>query len=117
MREEIISSLENFAENHSKDTGGFIAGESMKGVNFINALIKKHSVVVANPPYSGKRNWPKQLSDDLKEIYNKKANDLYSCFIDRCIDLSFDNGFIRISDNSFIYVYNISRRIKKENYW
>lgn len=104
VKEEIISSLETFAETHSKDTSGYLAGESIKGVNFINALIKKHSVVVANPPYSGKRNWPKQLSQDLKLIYENKANDLYSCFIDRSIELAEKVGFVGlITVHSFMF--------------
>ncbi|MBV6422082.1 MAG: hypothetical protein DAHOPDDO_03371 [Ignavibacteriaceae bacterium] len=92
VREEIISSLEAFADTHSKDTSGYLAGESIKGVNFINALIKKHSVVVANPPYSGRRNWPTILKNDLKNIYGKLSGDLYTCFIDRCISLTSQEG-------------------------
>jgi hypothetical protein len=56
--------------------GAFIANESMKGMNLIDALIKKHDVVVCNPPCSGRRNMNLVLRKDLKNLYPKKDGDL-----------------------------------------
>ena len=104
VRKELRAALTKFSELNKDQLGGFLAGESVKGLNLIDALIRKHDVVVANPPFSGRRNWSKQLNKDLKALYNKSAYDLYSCFISRCLELTNDNGFTgMISIHSFMF--------------
>ncbi|MGD2091807.1 MAG: BREX-1 system adenine-specific DNA-methyltransferase PglX [Candidatus Aminicenantes bacterium] len=93
VKKELVTTLEGFSAGHPHTSGAFLAGESVKGLGLIDALIRKHDVVVSNPPYSGSRNWTKVIGDDLKAYYGKKSGDLYSCFIDRCIDLTQEEGF------------------------
>lgn len=104
VRKELRTALVKFSEINKDQLGGFLAGESVKGLNLIDALIRKHDVVVANPPFSGRRNWSKQLNSDLKALYDKSAGDLYSCFISRCLELTNENGFTgMISIHSFMF--------------
>ncbi len=93
VKKELVSALDRFSKSHPHTSGAFLAGESVKGLGLIDALIRKHDVVVSNPPYSGKRNWTNTLSLALKQ-YGKNSGDIYSCFIDRCIDLVQNDGFI-----------------------
>jgi len=119
VRKELRTSLIKFSEINKDQLGGFLAGESVKGLNLIDALIRKHDVVVANPPFSGRRNWSKQLNNDLKALYGKSSGDLYSCFISRCLELSNENGFIgMISVHSFMFTssFETLRKSIIENY-
>ncbi len=104
VRQELAAALSRFSEAHPHTAGGFLAGESVKGLGLIDALIRKHDVVVGNPPYSGRRNWNDTLSTELKKLYDKKSGDFYTCFIDRCIDLTEEGGFTgMITVHSFMF--------------
>jgi len=70
-----------------------VAGHAIQELGLIDALMKKHDVVVCNPPYSGSRNWATQLREDLKVLYPKRDGDLYTTFIDRVFSLTAKNGF------------------------
>jgi len=104
VKGEILAAFQQFVRTHKEATGAFVANESVKGLNLIDALIRKHDVVVANPPFSGRRNWNPALRDDLKTLYPEAANDLYSCFISRCIDLTSPKGYTgMINIHSFMF--------------
>jgi hypothetical protein len=55
-------------------------------------LAPKYAVVIANPPYMGKRN----MSDELRQFadlrYPRSAGDLCTMFMDRAIDMVVDGG-------------------------
>lgn len=118
VKKEIREALFKFSESNKEKSGAYVAGESVKGINLIDALIRKHDVIVSNPPYSGKRNWPEYLSKDLKEIYGKKSGDLYTCFIDRCIDSVTFEGFLGlVTIHTFMFTSSneeIRKRIIEE---
>lgn len=105
VKEEILSAFQQFVNAHKEAEGAFVANETMKGLNLIDALIQKHDVVVCNPPYSGRRNMNEALRNDLKSLYPKKDGDLYTAFIDRCLDLTSDHyGFSgMVTIHSFMF--------------
>ena len=104
VKKEITEAFQQFVTTHHEAAGEFVASESIKGLGLIDALIKKHDVVVCNPPFSGRRNWTPELRDDLRMLYLEAANDLYSCFINRCIDLTDQHGFTgMINIHSFMF--------------
>ncbi len=104
VKSEIISAFQQFTETHKEASGAFVASESIRGMGLIDALIRKHDVVVANPPFSGRRNWNSELGEDLKKLYPDTSNDLYSTFIDRCIELTNHNGYVGlINIHSFMF--------------
>jgi len=92
IRDEIILGLQK-AEKHLTAGQALIAGAQIQGLGLVDALLRKYDVVVANPPYSGSRNWSEQLQRELKVLYPKKSGDLYTAFIDRCNSLLAQNGF------------------------
>lgn len=104
VKEEMLPAFKQFTEFHKETSGSFLASESIKGLGLIDALIRKHDVVVANPPFSGRRNWNQELREDLKRLYPDTSNDLYSVFIDRCIELTNHNGYSGlINIHSFMF--------------
>jgi hypothetical protein len=105
VKAEIFEAFQKFFESHKEAEGAFVANETIKGLGLIDALMKKHDVVVCNPPYSGRRNMNEVLRNDLKGLYPKKDGDLYTVFIDRCLDLTSDiYGFLgMVTVHSFMF--------------
>lgn len=105
VRDEINRTFRTFINKGVNGLENFIAGESIKGLSLIDALVKKHDVVVCNPPYSGRRNMNEILRKDLKTLYPQKNNDLYSAFIARSLELVNDAGFVgMINIHSFMFI-------------
>lgn len=103
IHKEILNGLKISAENRTNGKK-IIAGESIQGIGLIDALVRKHDIVVCNPPYSGRRNWSGSLSKDLKELYPKKDGDLYTVFTDRVYSLTSDKGFCGlVTIHSFMF--------------
>lgn len=105
VKEELRDALNEFIEQANGNKDPFMAQESKKGIYLIDALMRKYDVVVTNPPFSGKRNWDNKLTNELNKFYPKSFYDLYSCFIERCIDLIKKGGFVGlVSMQSFMFV-------------
>ncbi len=111
-KEELIKAINEFIERANGDS--FLVQESKKGMYLMDALMRKHDVVVTNPPYSGRRNWNKALADELKELYQGKSGDLYTVFIDRCLELTSQSGFCgMVTIHSFMFTSS-HEQIRKE---
>ena len=94
VNSELIEAIDEFLISGNGGRKSYLALESKKGISFINALIKRYDIVVCNPPYSGRRNMDNRLANDLKQLYPKKDNDLYTMFIARCVEIAnFNNSF------------------------
>ena len=52
------------------------------------ALVQKYHAVVTNPPYMGSSGMTDTLNDYLRDYYPNAKADLYSVFIQRCIQMS-----------------------------
>ncbi|ODS32819.1 MAG: putative DNA methylase [Candidatus Scalindua rubra] len=105
IKEELRKAINEFIDKTNGNTDTFVAQESKKGIYLIDALVKKHDVVVCNPPYSGKRNMNAIMKADLTALYPKKEGDLYTVFIDRCLNLILSqNGFCgMVTIHSFMF--------------
>ena len=112
VKEKLIKAMNEFIERANGDS--FLAQESKKGIYLMDALMRKHDVVVTNPPYSGRRNWNEALADELKKLYQGKSGDLYTVFIDRCVDLTSQSGFCgMVTIHSFMFTSS-HEQIRKE---
>ncbi|MEZ9459309.1 BREX-1 system adenine-specific DNA-methyltransferase PglX [Vibrio sp. 10N.222.54.E8] len=56
-------------------------------------LAEKYNVVVANPPYMGTRMMPTTLKKYINNYFPLGKADLFSCFIEKCGELTCDHGY------------------------
>ncbi|ELX4135615.1 BREX-1 system adenine-specific DNA-methyltransferase PglX [Vibrio vulnificus] len=56
-------------------------------------LAEKYNVVVANPPYMGTRMMPATLKKHINNHFPLGKADLFSCFIEKCSELTYDHGY------------------------
>lgn len=69
------------------------------------AMIKKYTIVITNPPYMGSR---KDMNPNLKKYveknYRDSKSDLYTCFIEKCLDFSENERYVAmITMQSFMF--------------
>lgn len=86
-------------------------------INIAEALAQKYHAVVTNPPYMGK-GMSGILSSYLKANYNDSKGDLFSVFIERCRDMTINNGFwSMITQHSWMFLSSFEKlRIKLLDY-
>ncbi|MGF9913336.1 BREX-1 system adenine-specific DNA-methyltransferase PglX [Paenibacillus ehimensis] len=56
-------------------------------------MAQKYDIVVTNPPYMGGSGMGFKLSDFVKDNFPKGKNDLYSCFIEKTLNMLKPNGY------------------------
>ena len=77
-------------------------------------LNQKYDVVCTNPPYMGKKSINKNLSDFLKKNYPKTKSELYSAFIERCLEFTKTNGYLAmITIHSWMFISSF-KNLRKE---
>lgn len=77
-------------------------------------LSQKYEVVVTNPPYMGTRSMNSILVSYLNKNYSDSKMDLFSAFIEKCIDLSKNNGLISmITMQSWMFLSSYEKLRKK----
>lgn len=62
-------------------------------VQAAEALAQKYDVIVTNPPYRGIDDVEAKLQDFVKAQYSFSCSDLSTVFMERCIELSKENGY------------------------
>lgn len=60
------------------------------------AMTKKYDVVVTNPPYMGSSGMGVKLSQYIQSSYPNAKSDLYSCFIQRALDVVHHLGLVAL---------------------
>lgn len=114
VKKELRNALNEFIEQANGDKDSYMAEESKKGIYLIDALINKYDIVVTNPPFSGNRNWCVTLRTMIKLLYPDNCRDLYSCFIERCVNLVSLNGFMgMVSMHSFMFTSSFEQLRRK----
>ncbi len=90
------------------------ANEAKKSVKLVDIFMKQYDVVVTNPPYMGKKNMNKQLINYLKKNYKNNDEDLYSVFIERCMELASDSSKVyMITQSSYMFLTSFVELRKK----
>ena len=85
----------------------YFANETSKGIRLLNVLERRYDIIVTNPPYMSSRNMNPAMSEFMsrKRNYEKSKGDLYSAFIERCVELLADNGRLgMITQQSFMFI-------------
>lgn len=75
--------------------------QALKQADFLKA---KYHVVVANPPYMGKKNMNRRLQSWIVENYSNSSADFFSTFIERSLELKIQKGLVAmISMDSWMF--------------
>jgi len=81
------------------------------------SLIKtneKFDVVCTNPPYMGKKNINKNLSEFLKKEYSDTKSELYAAFIERCLEFTRSKGYLAmITIHSWMFISSFAKLRKR----
>lgn len=81
------------------------ANEAVKSIKLVDIFMKQYDIVITNPPFMGRKYMNSRLKTFIDIVYKDTKNDLYSVFIERCISLTKQNGFIgMITQNSFMFI-------------
>jgi hypothetical protein len=87
-----VSELASEALDRNDPIEEMFADEVGKTVELLDLLIHNYDVVVSNPPYLSSQKMGDDLKNFLKDNYSSYRNS-YTCFIERCLDLSKPNGY------------------------
>lgn len=73
-------------------------------------LSKKYDCVITNPPYLGNGNMNANLIEFVKKYYLESKMDLFSCFIDRCMEFTVTDGFTSmITMQSWMFLKSLEK--------
>ncbi len=117
LDERSIADIRNAIE--AKDLGGqlFLRETHKKVLRALEqavALSKRHHVVIANPPYMGKRQMNVQLKEIGERLYDEGKTDAGTMFVLRSYSLAFQNGhcaFITLQSWMFLSSFSEFRSI------
>lgn len=100
-----ISDLLNMVRVGGDDLSRSYAVQVISQFAWVASLLSsKYDVVVANPPYMGRKGMPAQLQFFVDENYEVSSADLYAAFIDRAREMGKDISiFSLISMDSWMY--------------
>ena len=128
LTEEAIETLQNSytewqekaTNRQSVDLFSFEEWEKLKEYFEVAiTLSKKYSAVVANPPYMGRRSMNGELKDYLDANYPLTRPDLFSVFMEVCLNLNSKTGLIgMINQHSWMFLSsfeNYRKHLLKNN--
>ncbi len=104
---QIVQGLDEFARQQASlgVDQTFFAGEAAKGLRLLDLLLRRYDVVVTNPPYLSRRKMNKELADLVSDAYPDGKGDFYACFIQRCLELAEDRGYVgMLTMHSFMFI-------------
>lgn len=80
-------------------------------------LSQKYDAVVTNPPYMGASGMGAKLADFVKKNYPDSKSDLFAVFIERCRQMTADNGYqAMITQHSWMFLSKLTNlRVKIQN--
>ena len=77
-------------------------------------LSDKYHTVVTNPPYAGTSNLSPKLNAYIKENYPDSKSDLFAVFIERCSEMTVENGYqAMITQHSWMFLSSFEKLRKK----
>lgn len=77
-------------------------------------LSEKYHTVVTNPPYAGTSNLSPKLNAYIKENYPDSKSDLFAVFIERCSEMTVENGYqAMITLHSWMFLSSFEKLRKK----
>lgn len=96
FKDQFFSDLHNAVSAYSHKSGNyFLQSKSNDAITFLEILIQKYDVVVANPPYTDSADFGGELKSFIEVNYKKPHafhTNLYATFIKRSAELLCDTG-------------------------
>jgi len=82
----------------------------LTALKFIQYLQREYHCVITNPPYMGAKGMNPGLSNFVKKNYTDSKADLFSCFIERCLDATCKNGYTAmITQHSWMFLSSFEK--------
>lgn len=104
---------------HAQECEDLLSMEIAKAFELILVLTDKYSAISMNPPYMGNANMNAELSGYVKDNYPNSKADLFSVFMDVCIDRLENNakyGMINMHSWMFLSSFENLRTDLLKNY-
>jgi len=99
---QVVRAFDEFAKEHDET---FFAGEAAKGMRLLDIVRRRYDAVFTNPPYMTRRNMNSELAKFIAKNYPEGKSDLYTAFIERCLQLTRDEGRCgMITIHSFMFI-------------
>jgi len=102
---DMYAYIRDFDTDSMLNVYGYIKDDFIKLIKQANVLNQKYHVVVTNPPYLSSSGMNNKLLNYVKKNYADAKADLYAVFIEACINLLKENGFLSmITMQSWMFI-------------
>ncbi|MBP7068906.1 MAG: BREX-1 system adenine-specific DNA-methyltransferase PglX [Methanothrix sp.] len=107
LGDQIVMAFNSFADQQTASGGdeSYFVGEASKGMRLLDIMRRRYDCVFTNPPYMARRNMNPELADFTEANYPNGKGDLYTAFIQRCLELTKEKGRLgMIAQQSFMFI-------------
>ena len=107
LERQIREALDTFARQQAIEgrDQSYFAGETTKGFQFLEIVSRRYDIVATNPPYLDSRDMNLELKRFIEGHYNDSKRNLYSAFVERCLELVASLGWIGIlTGQTFMFI-------------
>ncbi|HPD39530.1 MAG TPA: N-6 DNA methylase, partial [Mesotoga infera] len=103
--QKMVNTIEEKLPVQADAVSALLNSDYAKQFNAIRLLLSEYDVVVTNPPYRDSGTLSEDMKTFLKEYYPDSKSDMYSAFIEKCLDLTGERGFLgMVTMQSFMFI-------------
>ncbi|HPH11325.1 MAG TPA: BREX-1 system adenine-specific DNA-methyltransferase PglX [Thermotogota bacterium] len=103
--QKMVETIEEKLPAQKDAISALLNEEYAKQFNAIRLLLKHYDIVVTNPPYRDSGTLSEEMKNFLKDYYPDTKSDMYSAFIEKCLELTAENGLIgMVTMQSFMFI-------------
>ncbi len=92
--QKMVNTIEEKLPAHVDAVSSLLNSDYAKQFSAIRLLLSEYDVVVTNPPYRDSGTLSEYMKTFLKDYYPDSKSDMYSAFIEKCLDLAAERGFL-----------------------
>ncbi|PZC52347.1 BREX-1 system adenine-specific DNA-methyltransferase PglX [Mesotoga sp. TolDC] len=103
--QKMVDTIEERLPAHVDAVSSLLNSDYAKQFSAIRLLLSEYDVVVTNPPYRDSGTLSEDMKTFLKDYYPDSKSDMYSAFIEKCLDLAAERGFLgMVTMQSFMFI-------------
>ena len=103
--QRLVNTIEEKLPAQTDAVSALLNGDYAKQFNAIRLLLGEYDIVVTNPPYRDSGTLADDMKTFLKDYYPDSKSDMYSAFIEKCLDLTAVSGFLgMVTMQSFMFI-------------